>query len=61
MLGEAAVFHSLALADCGIVYLVVASLFVLVLEEPELRWKFGAEYEKYCQRVPRWLPRLRTK
>lgn len=61
LLGEAAVFHALALADCAIVYFVVASLFVLVFEEPELRWKFGAEYEEYCQRVPRWLPRLRTK
>jgi protein-S-isoprenylcysteine O-methyltransferase Ste14 len=61
LLGESAVFHSLALADCAIVYFVVASLFVLVFEEPELRWKFGAEYEEYCQRVPRWLPRLRTK
>jgi protein-S-isoprenylcysteine O-methyltransferase Ste14 len=61
MLGEAAVFHSLAITDCAIVYFVVASLFVLVFEEPELRWRFGAQYEEYCQRVPRWLPRLRTK
>ncbi len=61
LLGEAAVFHSVALADCAIVYFVVASLIVLVFEEPELRRTFGAEYEEYCRRVPRWLPRLRTK
>ena len=61
ILGEAAVFHSVALADCAIVYFVVASLVVLVFEEPELRRTFGAEYEEYCQRVPRWLPRRRTK
>jgi len=60
LLGEAAVFHSVALADCAIVYFVVASLIVLVFEEPELRRTFGAEYEEYCRRVPRWLPRLRT-
>jgi protein-S-isoprenylcysteine O-methyltransferase Ste14 len=61
LLGEAAVFHSVALADCAIVYFVVAILVVLVFEEPELRRTFGADYEEYCQRVPRWLPRLRTK
>src|SRR6266851_10174559 len=32
LLGEAAVLHSVALADCAIVYFVVASLIVLVFE-----------------------------
>jgi protein-S-isoprenylcysteine O-methyltransferase Ste14 len=36
-------------------------LFVLVYEEPVLRTKFGAEYEEYCRRVPRWIPRFRDK
>ena len=26
-------------------------------EEPTLRSTFGAEYDAYCRRVPRWLPR----
>jgi protein-S-isoprenylcysteine O-methyltransferase Ste14 len=30
---------------------------VLLFEEPTLRRVFGAEYEAYCARVPRWLPR----
>jgi protein-S-isoprenylcysteine O-methyltransferase Ste14 len=30
---------------------------VVMLEERELRERFGAEYEDYCQRVPRYLPR----
>jgi protein-S-isoprenylcysteine O-methyltransferase Ste14 len=33
-------------------------LFVLLYEEPTLRRSFGAEYEAYCRRVPRWVPRL---
>lgn len=28
--------------------------FVAYYEEPTLRKKFGAAYEEYCQRVPRW-------
>ena len=31
-------------------------LFLVFEEEPGLRRRFGAEYEDYCARVPRWLP-----
>jgi protein-S-isoprenylcysteine O-methyltransferase Ste14 len=34
-------------------------LFVVFFEEPLLRRKFGASYEEYCRRVPRWVPRVR--
>ena len=33
-------------------------LAVISVEEPALRSQFGARYRAYCQRVPRWLPRL---
>jgi protein-S-isoprenylcysteine O-methyltransferase Ste14 len=29
---------------------------IVLLEERELRERFGEEYEAYAQRVPRWLP-----
>jgi protein-S-isoprenylcysteine O-methyltransferase Ste14 len=32
--------------------------FVLSYEEPKLRRTYGAEYEVYCRRVPRWVPRI---
>jgi protein-S-isoprenylcysteine O-methyltransferase Ste14 len=60
MLGEAAVLHSPALANLVLVFLVGVVLFVLLIEEPALKQKFGAEYEEYCRRVPRWLPRLKA-
>lgn len=28
-------------------------------EEPTLRMKFGASYEEYLKRVPRWIPRIK--
>jgi protein-S-isoprenylcysteine O-methyltransferase Ste14 len=34
-------------------------LFVVLYEEPTLKRKFGASYEEYLKRVPRWIPRLR--
>ncbi len=61
VLGEALLFHSLALLELSVGFLVATSLFVLAYEEPALRRKFGAEYEEYCRRVPRWFPRLKSR
>ena len=61
VLGEAAVFHSVALVDLAAIFLVAVNLFVLFFEEPGLRAKFGTEYEQYCLQVPRWLPRIRRR
>lgn len=33
-------------------------LFVILHEERGLRRRFGADYEEYCRRVGRWLPRV---
>ena len=35
---------------------LIFQLFLLLHEEPELRRRFGAEYEDYRAGVPRWLP-----
>ena len=59
MLGEAAVFHSVALLQLVAAFAVGVILFVLFVEEPGLKAKFGGEYEQYCRKVPRWLPRIR--
>jgi protein-S-isoprenylcysteine O-methyltransferase Ste14 len=36
---------------------LVFHVFVVGYEEPTLRRTFGADYERYCREVPRWLPR----
>ena len=35
-----------------------AHLYVVLYEEPNLKRKFGRQYEEYLERVPRWLPKL---
>ena len=45
-----------------IVYLVIVFMvihsFVTLYEEPTLKRKFGAGYEEYLEKVPRWIPRF---
>jgi protein-S-isoprenylcysteine O-methyltransferase Ste14 len=38
----------------------VLTWIAISLEERELRTRFGEAYERYCRRVPRFLPRLRV-
>jgi protein-S-isoprenylcysteine O-methyltransferase Ste14 len=61
VLGEAAIFHSRSLVELTVVFAAGVIAFVLLYEEPALRRKFGAEYEEYCRRVPRWLPRFKAR
>ena len=55
--GQALFLGSRGILLYGLGMALAFHLFVVLYEEPTLRWQFGAEYETYCQRVPRWLPR----
>jgi protein-S-isoprenylcysteine O-methyltransferase Ste14 len=57
VVGQAVLFGSGAVLAYMVCVWVFFHLFVVFYEEPTLRGKFGAEYEEYCRRVPRWLPR----
>jgi protein-S-isoprenylcysteine O-methyltransferase Ste14 len=37
----------------------VLMLAAIAMEERELHRRFGASYEEYCRRVPRFIPSLR--
>jgi len=43
----------------AMVVFLAFNTFVTYYEEPTLKRKFGAAYEEYCKRVPRWIPRFR--
>jgi protein-S-isoprenylcysteine O-methyltransferase Ste14 len=55
--GQALVLGSGAVLVYAILVALAFHTFVVVYEEPTLRDQFGAEFEEYRRRVPRWIPR----
>lgn len=60
LLGQALFFASPALLLYAGLVALAFHVFVLLYEEPTLREAYGEEYEAYCRRVPRWIPRPPT-
>jgi protein-S-isoprenylcysteine O-methyltransferase Ste14 len=58
--GQAVFFRSWGIAVELAVFAVVNAIYFPLVEEPGLQRRFGAEYEEYRARVPRWLPRVRV-
>jgi protein-S-isoprenylcysteine O-methyltransferase Ste14 len=59
ILGQALLFGDQRLLWYGALLWLFFHVWVLIVEEPELEQKFGAEYESFRTHVPRWIPRLR--
>src|SRR5919198_1431798 len=62
LVGEAVMERSVVLAEYAVAVLIGFFAFVVLYEEPTLRAKFGAAYDEYRGRVPRWIGirRMRT-
>jgi protein-S-isoprenylcysteine O-methyltransferase Ste14 len=58
VVGQGLLFASGSLLVYAALLALGFHLFVVGYEEPTLRRRFGAEYDEYCRRVPRWWPRL---
>lgn len=54
--GWLTLFRSLALLEYAAVVGFLFHGFVIVVEEPALRRRFGAAYDTYCRKVRRWWP-----
>jgi protein-S-isoprenylcysteine O-methyltransferase Ste14 len=57
--GQALFFRSWGIAIELALFAGVNAIYFPLVEEPGLQRRFGAEYEEYRARVPRWLPRVR--
>jgi protein-S-isoprenylcysteine O-methyltransferase Ste14 len=59
LVGEALIFGCLAIAIWAAAFVVINHVFFLAYEEPAVERRFGDEYRRYKENVPRWLPRRR--
>lgn len=61
LLGELLILRTTAFLLYCAGWLVAVNLFVIGYEEPVLRHKFGASYERYTESVGRWIPRIQRR
>jgi protein-S-isoprenylcysteine O-methyltransferase Ste14 len=59
IVGQALFFGEVRLLEYGLGVWAFFYFWVLAIEEPGLRDKFGAEYLEFCAHVRRWIPRLK--
>jgi protein-S-isoprenylcysteine O-methyltransferase Ste14 len=58
LFGEASVLRSRPHALWAALFLVINLFYIPLVEEPQLRRRFGESYREYCRHVRRFLPRL---
>lgn len=59
LFGEALILGSAPHALWALTFFGINAAYIPLLEEPQLRRRFGASYIEYCKHVPRLVPRLR--
>lgn len=59
LIGESIFFWSSSLLTYALVFFLINTVYFILIEEPGLSERFGAEYLEYKMNVPRWLPRLK--
>ena len=60
LVGEALILGSVEVAIWAGAFAVVNHIVFLVYEEPSVERRFGDEYRRYKENVPRWIPRVRA-
>lgn len=59
LFGESLLLLSAVHAAWAAAFLALNLVYIPIIEEPQLRGRFGAAYLEYCRNVPRVVPRLR--
>ena len=60
LIGEALLFHSTNILIWAGIFFVINNLYFFFKEEPDLEKRFGDDYRRYKQNVPRWVPRVKA-
>lgn len=58
LVGLAITFSSLQVLTFTFGFFCIKTAWFVLSEEPDMKLRFGASYELYMKKVPRWLPRL---
>ncbi|MEL6191714.1 MAG: isoprenylcysteine carboxylmethyltransferase family protein [Bacteroidota bacterium] len=58
LLGIGFWFSSLAIILWGVIFFIGTHIHFMRKEEPQLKDRFGEEYDEYRDNVPRWFPRF---
>ncbi len=61
VIGEGLLLQSAVVFFLAVLMWIFFHVLVVRYEEPDLRNRFGQEYQKYLNDVPRWLPRILNK
>ncbi len=59
LIGEGLVFNSGPILLWAGIFFVTSTIYFIYKEEPDLEKRFGDDYRKYKNNVPRWLPRIK--
>ncbi len=59
LIGESIAITSLNILLWAAVFFIINNLFFALYEEPNLKRRFGDEYQEYKNNVPRWIPGLK--
>ena len=57
---EFCITMSIALFLWFLIFTFINLLYIHYVEEPQLKKRFGASYEKYLEEVPCWIPKIRN-
>lgn len=57
LIGESLYLGSRVLAFWAVTFFLINAIYFRLLEEPGLDRRFGEEYRRYKEAVPRWIPR----
>ncbi|NKB48266.1 MAG: isoprenylcysteine carboxylmethyltransferase family protein [Alphaproteobacteria bacterium] len=58
LIGESLIFQSSAIGTWMLVFFVVNGVYFPLSEEKGLEERFGDDYRRYKENVPRWIPRM---
>jgi protein-S-isoprenylcysteine O-methyltransferase Ste14 len=61
VLAEAVYFFSAWLVLYALGLWAILHIALVIFEEPQLKKRFGADYEQYLKTVPRWKPKMHVR